>query len=128
MQAMNGPSEGIMSMTRKNFSMAALAAIVTFTGMTPAIAADAGWEGKVKKLLASRQTYPDAAQRKGDEGTAILKIAIASDGKLESVELVKPSGSRVLDREAVTIPGKVGAFPAPGASSTLTVPLTWKLG
>lgn len=114
-------------MTKSTFKFLTLAALAGVAFATPAMAADAGWEGKVKKLLASKQTYPDAAQRKGDEGTAVLKISIASDGKLEGVELVKPSGSRMLDREAVTIPGKVGAFPAPGASSTLTVPLTWKL-
>lgn len=114
-------------MTKTAFRMIALATLAGVAFVTPSLAADAGWEGKVKKLLAAKQTYPDAAQRKGDEGTAVLKISIASDGKLEGVELVKPSGSRMLDREAVTIPGKVGAFPAPGASSTLTVPLTWKL-
>jgi protein TonB len=114
-------------MTKYPFRTTLFAALAGVLALTPAMAADAGWEGKVKKLLAARQTYPDAAQRKGDEGTAVLKLSIASDGKLESVELVKPSGSRVLDREAVTIPSKVGTFPAPGVSSTLTVPLTWKL-
>lgn len=42
-------------------------------------------------------------------GFAGMTPAIASDGRP--------------DREAVTIPGKVGAFPAPAANATLAVPL-----
>ncbi|WP_082463762.1 energy transducer TonB [Sphingomonas sp. Leaf17] len=105
----------------------ALTTVVGLMSATAATAEDPAWAGKVKKLLAAKQTYPDAAQTKGDQGTAIVKLMIGPDGKLQSVELVKPSGSRVLDREAVTIPSKVGTFPAPGAASSLTVPLTWKL-
>jgi len=105
------------------------AAIVAALFMTSAASADdPAWTGKVRKLLATHQTYPSSAQDHNEEGTATIKINIAADGKLQSVELLHPSGSRSLDREAVTLPSKVGSFPAPGSDATVTVPLTWKLG
>lgn len=111
-------------MMRLHIAAAAIAALFVTSA---ASAEDAAWTGKVRKLLASHQTYPSSAQDHGEQGTATIKINIAADGKLESVELLQPSGSRSLDREAVTLPSKVGSFPAPGSASSLTVPLTWKL-
>lgn len=112
-------------MTRLKLGAALIAAIV----ITPsAFAADAVWTGKVRKLIASKQTYPLPAEDRGEQGTATIKLNVAADGKLQSVELLQTSGSRTLDREAVTLPNKVGTFPAPGADTTLTLPLTWKLG
>ncbi len=112
-------------MTRIKLGAALLAAIV----ITPsAFAADPVWTGKVRKLIAAKQSYPAPAQDRNEQGTATIKLNVAADGKLQSVELLQTSGSRTLDREAVTLPNKVGAFPAPGADTSLTLPLTWKLG
>lgn len=111
-----------MNRVALSFAFAALAVV-----STPAFAEDPAWTAKVKKLLASRQSYPEAAQARGDEGTATVKISVAADGKLQAVELLQPSGSRLLDREAVTLPSKIGAFPAPGSNASLVVPMTWKL-
>ena len=82
----------------------------------------------VRKLLASKQDYPRAAQMRGDEGTAKIKLDIATDGSVAAVALVQPSGSAVLDREALALVRRVGAFPLPpGGSASLVVPLTWKM-
>jgi protein TonB len=109
---------------RLSIAAAALAALLVSAA---ASAEDPAWTGKVRKLLAAKQSYPSSAQDHNEEGTATIKINVAADGKVQSVELLHPSGSRSLDREAVTLPSKVGAFPAPGADSSVTVPLTWKL-
>lgn len=103
----------------------ALGLATIFAGQ--ANAEDPAWVSKVRQMIASKQTYPDSAQDRGEQGTAMIKISVDASGKLQSVELVKTSGSRTLDREAVTIPGKVGSFPAPGAAASVTLPLTWKL-
>src|SRR3546814_3970253 len=62
-----------------------------------------------------------AAQMRGDEGTAKVKVNVTADGSIGSVELVAPSGSSVLDREALALPAKVGKFPPPpgGAASVV---------
>ncbi|SDC23860.1 protein TonB [Sphingomonas sp. YR710] len=105
----------------------ALAGIALATG--PAFAAATPeWTAKVRQLLAAKQEYPRAAQMRGDEGTAKVKLDVAADGSVAGVELVQPSGSSALDREALAVPKKVGAFPAPpGGAASLVVPLTWKM-
>ncbi|TZG26172.1 energy transducer TonB [Sphingomonas montanisoli] len=98
-------------------------------GATPAFAAPSPeWTGKVRQMLAAKQDYPRAAQVRGDEGTAKLKIDVAADGSLAAVALVQPTGSATLDREAIAVARKVGAFPPPpGGPASVIVPLTWKM-
>ena len=99
-----------------------LSASACFAAATP------DWTLQVRKLLASKQDYPRAAQMRGDEGTAKIKLDIATDGSVAAVALVQPSGSAVLDREALALVRRVGAFPLPpGGSASLVVPLTWKM-
>lgn len=93
---------------------------------TPALAAD--WSGQVARLVASKQTYPTAAQMRGDEGTVKVRVLVGSDGTVQNTELVAGSGSALLDKEALALPKKVGKFPAPDAGQTsIVLPLTWKL-
>ncbi len=93
---------------------------------TPVFAAD--WSGQVARLVASKQTYPTAAQMRGDEGTAKVRVFVGPDGAVQKTELVTGSGSALLDREALALPAKVGKFPAPDAGqTTIVLPLTWKL-
>lgn len=93
---------------------------------TPAFAGD--WTSQVAHLVASKQTYPTAAQMRGDEGTARVRVYVGADGSLEKTEMVSPSGSRLLDKEALEIPARAGHFPAPpGGATSIVLPLTWKL-
>lgn len=86
------------------------------------------WQRQVARLLASKQTYPRAAQMRGDEGTAKIKVYVGADGSVQKTEMVAPSGSSVLDREALGLPAKAGKFPAPpGGATSVVLPLTWKL-
>lgn len=114
-------------MSKKIFaSLIAAAGVVALS--TPAFAQSADWQRTVAKLVASKQTYPRAAQMRGDEGTAKVKLTVSADGSVSNVELVAPSGSSVLDREALALPAKVGKFPAPaGGAASVVLPLTWKL-
>ena len=92
----------------------------------PALAGD--WSGSVARLVASKQTYPTAAQMRGDEGTAKVRVLVGADGTVTGTELVTGSGSALLDKEALALPKKVGKFPAPDAGqSSIVLPLTWKL-
>ncbi|MDX1944498.1 MAG: energy transducer TonB [Pirellulaceae bacterium] len=45
--------------------------------------------------------YPALAQQRGWEGTVLLRLAIASDGRVTSVEIARSSGYDLLDAEAV---------------------------
>ncbi|MBB6124742.1 energy transducer TonB [Sphingobium subterraneum] len=106
--------------------LVAAAALVAFT--TPVFAQSADWQRQVARLIASKQTYPRAAQMRGDEGTVKVKVYVSASGAIEKTEMVTPSGSSVLDREALALPAKAGTFPAPpGGATTVVLPLTWKL-
>ncbi|MGE4429862.1 MAG: energy transducer TonB [Sphingobium sp.] len=108
----------------KVFATVMTAAIAT----TPVFAQSAGWQQAVARQIAAKQTYPRAAQMRGDEGTAKVKVYVSASGAVEKTEMVAASGSSVLDREALSLPAKVGAFPAPpGGATAIVLPLTWKL-
>lgn len=113
----------------KNFKKIIFAGVLSaMTFASPVFAQAGGWQQKVAQMIAAKQTYPRAAQMRGDAGTAKVKVSFAASGAVTSVELVSPSGSSVLDREAVQLPQKVGTFPAPPAGATsLVIPITWKL-
>ncbi|MBS0382217.1 MAG: energy transducer TonB [Proteobacteria bacterium] len=46
--------------------------------------------------------YPPLSRRLGEEGTVELKLAIGTDGRVQSADLVKSSGSERLDEAALT--------------------------
>lgn len=59
------------------------------------------WAAKVEKV--GNLNYPEAARRNRIYGSLILTVSILSDGRLEKVEVTKPSGKEVLDHAAVRI-------------------------
>lgn len=87
-------------------------------------------EGKIRANL----HYPRMARRQGREGTAIVRVRMKRDGSIESVELVKSSGTRALDHEAQAVFDRIGQLPPlpqdflPRASEfEFEVPITFKL-
>lgn len=95
---------------------------------TSAFAQSSDWTRSVTNMFAAKQTYPSTAQMRGEEGTAKVKVYIGADGAVQKAEIVSGSGSAILDKEALSVPAKVGKVPAPPAGpTTLTVPMTWKL-
>ena len=102
---------------------------VAFTSATtPVLAQSADWQKQVSRMIAAKQTYPRMAQMRGEEGTAKVKIYVGADGSVQRTELAQGSGSPILDKEALALPQKVGALPAPpGGATSVTLPFTWKL-
>lgn len=94
---------------------------------SPAFAQSADWTRQIARAIAAKQTYPRTAQMRGEEGTARVKVYVGADGAVEKTELVATSGSATLDREALALPARVGALPAPGSATSVVLPLTWKL-
>lgn len=96
--------------------------------ITAAFAQSAEWQRQVSRIIASKQTYPRSAQMRGEEGTARVKVYVGSGGAIERTELVAPSGSATLDKEALAMPTRAGNVPPPpGGATALVVPVTWKL-
>ena len=94
----------------------------------PAMADTGDWVKQVTRAFAAHQTYPATAEMRGEEGTAKVKVYVGADGAVLRSEMVAPSGSSTLDKEALSVPSRVGHVPAPPSRATaITVPMTWKL-
>jgi len=72
------------------------------------------WRLKVERI--GNLNYPDAARREQLYGSLQLTVGIRSDGSLESVEINRSSGKKILDQAAVRIvklAGQNGFAPFP---------------
>lgn len=76
--------------------------------------------------------YPASALRRGDSGEVMLRVDIDAEGRVADVDIVHGSGSRALDRAAISAvrewrfrPGQRDGHPVPGA---VNVPITFDSG
>ena len=99
-----------LAATRQPSSTPAPAPAFPKAAAPPAQAADAapvtvspGWRGAVAAWLAEHKTFPDEARRRGEEGRAIVRFTVGADGRVGNVELVRSSGSAILDRAVVAM-------------------------
>lgn len=107
---------------------ALVASAIIAGAAAPAMAQDAAWQRQVAKLIAENFSYPRSAQVRGEEGTAKVKVTMDASGRITGVQLVEPTSSDILNREAEKILNKIGSFPPPPAGvSSLVIPISWKL-
>ncbi len=59
------------------------------------------WRLKIERV--GNNNYPEAARQRKLYGNLLLSVSIRSDGSLENVEVLRTSGSRILDAAAVKI-------------------------
>lgn len=116
------------SLSRVLSRLTLAAALTVAASAAPALAQSADWAKAVARAIAAKQTYPRSAQMRGEEGTAKVKVYVSAGGAVERTELIAPSGSSTLDKEALALPTRAGTLPAPpGGATAVTVPITWKL-
>ena len=101
---------------------------ILLASATPTSAQNVAWIQQVKQLVASKQTYPRVAQMRGVEGSVVVKVHLDAAGLIEKIDLVKSSGSSLLDREAVSVLSKIAKLPKPPeGTQSVNLPMTWKL-
>jgi len=61
----------------------------------------AGWKARMERL--GTLNFPTAARRDGLAGQPVLEVALAADGTLEEVSIVRTSGHPELDRAALDL-------------------------
>lgn len=61
----------------------------------------ADWVAKIERV--GNNNYPEAAKRLGIYGSLVMSVSIRADGSLASVEIDRPSGSKILDTAAQNI-------------------------
>ena len=86
------------------------------------------WVAKVERI--GNLNYPEAARRQGVYGSLKLTVSIYADGRIEKVEVDRPSGSKVLDAAAdkiVRLGAPYAQFPEEMRKKTdiLSITRTW---
>ncbi len=116
-------------MNIRRTALLVISGLVGIAATGPAYAVDPAWQKKVAQIISANYAYPRSAVLRGEQGSARVKIAFSGAGKILSVDLVKSTGSAILDREAVRIPRKVATYPAPptGSNTDAIFPITWRI-
>ena len=72
--------------------------------------------------MQSRKHYPDEARRQGREGQVAVRFTIARDGQVLDAQIVRGSGSDLLDQAALSTfrGGRAPPFPADMTQQQLT--------
>lgn len=86
------------------------------------------WVARVERI--GNLNYPDDARRRRLSGSLVLTVAIRRDGSVERVDLIQPSGHRVLDDAAIAIVNLAAPFaPLPRTEENvdiLHITRTWQ--
>ncbi|MBI5889556.1 MAG: TonB family protein [Nitrosomonadales bacterium] len=67
------------------------------------------WRAKVERI--GNLNYPEVARRDKIYGKLALTVSIRADGSVESIEVNRPSGQRILDASAIRIVKLAAPFP-----------------
>jgi protein TonB len=69
-----------------------------------------GWVGRVERV--GNLNYPDEARRRGIYGELVLTVGLNRDGSIKSIDVIKSSGSKLLDAAAERIVRLAAPFPS----------------
>jgi protein TonB len=67
------------------------------------------WVARVERI--GNLNYPDEARRDQLHGELVLTVALRKDGTIKSVDVIEPSGHKVLDDAAIRIVNQAAPFP-----------------
>lgn len=81
---------------------------------------DANYKGLVFSLIRQSQRFPPAAEARGATGTAVVSFMLDRAGNVVTLTLVKPTGDRDLDAEAIALVRRAAPFPKPPPGVLLT--------
>ncbi len=92
------------------------------------------YKALLENKIQSNLHYPRMAARQGREGTALVKVRMKRDGTVESVTLVKGTGTPSLNEEAQAVFKRIQKFPPlpndflpTAAEFQFEIPITFKL-
>jgi protein TonB len=73
----------------------------------------ANWAKTLMNRLERYKRYPAAAERRGIKGVAVVRFRVDRSGHVVSSEIMKSSGSPILDEEALAVLERASPFPVP---------------
>ncbi len=91
------------------------------------------YKAQIAALIDRNKEYPLFARKAGQQGTCSVRCTMICDGTIKRVELVKSSGSALLDKAGLRAVSDVGKFPPPPHDGGCTevsfeVPISFHLG
>ncbi len=92
---------------------------------------DGAWEHAVMLWLQAHRTYPPAAQRRGEQGAALVRLTVGRDGRVRTFTLMQSTGSPRLDAAVETLFGNAELPPFPPSmtqpQAVIDVPIRYRL-
>ncbi|MDR2838308.1 MAG: TonB family protein [Azonexus sp.] len=96
----------------------------------PPQAADAGWQGAIRRQFAEQQQrgefYPPEAIALGLQGDVLVLLLLAPDGSVSAARVEQSSGQRLLDDAALRAVRALRSLPADAPRETL-LPVRFRL-
>jgi protein TonB len=90
--------------------------------------ARAAYGDLLRAAIARHREHSRAAQRVGWQGTAIVTLVIAADGRLIALSLRQSAGRGALDAAALAAAGAAAPFsPPPGGALAVLAPVAFML-
>lgn len=88
------------------------------------------WKSALVARLERYKRYPPEAQSRGEYGVAQLSFSVDRNGAVHHAQVVRSSGSNVLDRETVALAERASPMPPPpseitGAQIPIVVPIRY---
>jgi periplasmic protein TonB len=90
------------------------------------------WKSQIVARLEEHKRYPEEARLRRDQGVVQVFFALDREGRLIESRVVRPSGVREFDEEALAVLQRAAPFPPPpdvlvGDRVDLTVPFRFNL-
>lgn len=67
--------------------------------------------GLIRRSILEHFAYPPFALRQGWQGEVLVALQISAEGKIHEIRVVRSSGYRILDEDALLILRKIGSIP-----------------
>lgn len=81
----------------------------------------------IRDLILKNLNYPSVARKMGWSGHLTVSFVICEGGSVENIKVVKSSGHRVLDENAVTTIKEIQPFPRPPVKAEIVIPIEYRL-
>lgn len=67
--------------------------------------------GLIRRSIQEHFVYPPFALRQGWEGEVLVELQLGADGEIHDIRVVRSSGYRILDEDALLILRRIGSIP-----------------
>lgn len=82
----------------------------------------------IRDLVTKNLGYPHAARKFGWKGCLTVSFVICEGGHVENIRIVKSSGYKILDENAVNTIKSIQPFPRPPAKAQIVIPIEYRFG